>query len=135
MGEPMPGVIPPAVDKDDEYFWQGVQEQRLLLQRCASCHALRHPPIPMCGRCHSLQWETHAAEGHGVIHSWILSHHPTEPDAAPRIVVLVELDEGVRIVANLCDVGVDEVRNEMSVEVCFRELDGVMLPQFRPVGA
>jgi len=49
-------------------------------------------------------------------------------------VVLVELDEGVRIVSNLCDVGVDEVQNEMPVEVCFRELDGVMLPQFRPVG-
>jgi uncharacterized protein len=126
-------VIPPTIEKDDEYFWQGVSEGRLLLQRCASCHTLRHPPVPMCGRCHSLQWDTHPAAGRGTVHSWILSHHPTEPDAVPRIVVLVELDEGLRIVSNLCDVGVDEVRNEMRVEVCFRELDGVLLPQFRPV--
>jgi uncharacterized OB-fold protein len=129
----MPGVIPPAVDKDDAYFWQGVAEHRLLLQRCASCATLRHPPIPMCGRCHSLQWDAHPAGGQGVVHSWILSHHPTQPDAEPRIVVLVELDEGLRFVSNLCDIAVDDVRNEMRVEVCFRELDGVLLPQFRPV--
>ena len=128
----MPGVIPPAVDKDDAYFWQGVSEERLLLQQCSSCQTLRHPPIPMCGRCHSLQWHTHPAAGRGVVHSWILSHHPTQPDAEPRVVVLVELDEGLRFVSNLCDVAIDDVRNEMRVEVCFRELDGVLLPQFRP---
>ena len=130
----MPGVIPPAVEKDDEYFWRGVGEHRLLLRRCASCHTLHHPPIPMCGKCHSLKWEIHESDGRGIVHSWVLSHHPTEPDAEPRIVVLVELDEGPRIVSNLCDVAVDDVGNEMAVEVCFRELDGVVLPQFRPVG-
>ena len=35
------------------------------------------------------------------MYTWIVSHHPTEPDAEPRIVVLVELDDGIRFVANL----------------------------------
>ena len=130
----MPGVIPPAIEKDDAYFWQGVSEHRLLLQRCASCQTLHHPPIPMCGRCHSVEWETQESAGRGIVHSWILSHHPTEPDAEPRIVVLVELEEGPRLVSNLCEIDAADVRNEMPVEVCFRELDGVLLPQFRPVG-
>jgi 3-oxo-4,17-pregnadiene-20-carboxyl-CoA hydratase alpha subunit len=128
----MPRVIPPTVEHDDEYFWNGVQQHRLLLQRCASCHTLRHPPVPMCGTCHSLEWDTQEANGHGTIHSWIVSHHPSEPDAEPRVVVLVELDEGPRVVANLQGVDVADVRNEMAVEVCFVEVDGVLLPQFRP---
>jgi uncharacterized protein len=134
----MPRVIPPSVEPDDEYFWAGVQRHQLLLQRCASCHTLRHPPVPMCGACHSLDWDTQEATGRGTVYSWILSHHPDSsataggtPDAEPRVVVLVQLEEGVRFVANLVDVDPGDVRNEMPVEVCFLELDGVLLPQFR----
>jgi uncharacterized OB-fold protein len=61
-----------------------------------------------------------------------VSHHPTEADDAPRIVALVELDEGVRLVSNLQDIEPEEVRNDMAVEVVFMEIDGVRLPQFRP---
>jgi len=128
----MPRVIPPVVEHDDEYFWDGVQRHQLLLQRCASCQTLRHPPIPMCGVCHSLDWDTQPANGGGTIHSWIVSRHPSEPDAEPRVVVLVQLEEGVRFVANLCDVDIADVQNEMPVELCFLEVDGVLLPQFRP---
>jgi uncharacterized OB-fold protein len=131
----MPKVIPPTVEHDDRYFWDGVQRHELLLQRCAECHTLRHPPVPMCGRCHSLEWDTQPARGRGAVHSWILSHHPTEPDAEPRIVVLVDLEEGVRFVSNLLDVDAADVRNEMPVELCFAEIDGVLLPQFRPAGS
>jgi len=127
----LPRVIPPNVEPDDEYFWSGVQRHQLLLQRCASCHTLRHPPVPMCGACHSLDWDTQEATGRGTVYSWVLSHHPSEPDAEARVVVLVELEEGVRFVANLVDADPDGVRNEMAVEVCFVELDGVLLPQFR----
>ena len=129
----MPRVIPPTVEHDDRYFWDGVQRHELLLQRCARCHTLRHPPVPMCGSCHSLEWDTQPAVGRGTVHSWIVSHHPTEPDAEPRIVILVELEEGPRVVSNLLDVEVADVHNEMPVELCFAEIDGVLLPQFRPV--
>lgn len=131
----MPKVIPPSADPDDEYFWEGVQRDELLLQRCADCETLRHPPVPMCGDCHSVHWDTVAAAGRGAVHSWIVSKHPTLPDEEPRIVALVELDEGLRFVTNLVDVGPAAVANEMRVELCFRTYDGVKLPQFRPEGA
>jgi uncharacterized protein len=129
----MPRVIPPTVDKDDEYFWEGVQNDQLLLQCCAACGIVRHPPVPMCGSCHSTEWTTTASQGTGLVHSWIVSHHPTEPDDEPRIVILVELDDGARVVSNLVDIDAADVRNEMRVELCFRVIDGVKLPQFRPV--
>ena len=47
------------------------------------------------------------------------------------MVVLVELDEGLRIVSNLrgppADAAID-----LAVEVVFEETDGVTLPQFVP---
>lgn len=129
----MPHVIPPNVGHDDEYFWDGVRAGHLLLRKCAKCSQLQHPPTPMCPNCGSLEWTTQEAAGTGTVYSWIVSKHPTQPDAEPRIVALVELAEGLRLVSNLVDVESADVRNDMTVEVCFRDYDGVTLPQFRPV--
>ena len=85
----------------------------------------------MCPACHSLTWTTLEASGRGTVYSWVVSHHPTETDALPRIVVLIDLEEGVRLVSNLLDVAPSAVRNGMAVELCFEEYDGVALPQFR----
>ena len=72
------------------------------------------------------------SSGHGHVYTWIVSHHPTRPDAEPRVVVLVELDEGVRFVANLLGVAAADVQNGMEVTVSIEDVDGVVLPQFRP---
>ena len=100
----MPSVIPPSPTLDDEFFWTAIAEGRLVFQRCSACGVVRHPPAPMCGECHSVEWDTQESSGHGHVYTWIVSHHPTKPDAEPRVVVLVELDEGVRFVANLLGV-------------------------------
>jgi 3-oxo-4,17-pregnadiene-20-carboxyl-CoA hydratase alpha subunit len=130
----VPHVIPPAVTRDDEFFWQGVAEGRLLLARCAECSNLQHPPSPMCPVCGSLEWTVQEASGRGTVHSWIVSRHPTELDDVPRIVALIELEEGVRLVSNLQDIDPAGVVNDMDVELVFREVDGVKLAQFRPAG-
>jgi uncharacterized OB-fold protein len=130
----MPHAVSPTVDRDDEFFWNGVMEGRLLVRRCAGCQRLQHPPSPMCPRCGSLEWDVQELSGRGSLHSWILSQHPSAPDDMTRIVALVELDEGVRLVSNLSEVDVAEVENGMLLEVVFAEIDGVVLPQFRPAG-
>jgi len=131
----VPSVIPPVVGHDDEFFWDGVGQGRLLVQRCTGCGTLRHPPSPMCPSCRALDWVPQELSGRGVVFSWIVSRHPTEPDDEPRIVVLVTLEEGIRLIANLQGVDPAEVRNDLAVEVTFEEVDGVVLPQFRPAGA
>ena len=89
----------------------------------------------MCPHCGSLEWATVAASGRGTVHSWIVSHHPSDPDDAARIVALIDLEEGVRLVSNLTDANSADVANDMAVEVVFRDVDGVRLPQFVPVKA
>ena len=128
----MPKAVPPTVTQDEEYFWNGVAQDTLLLSRCAKCSLLQQPPSPMCPRCGSLEWGTQEASGRGTVHCWIVSRHPTEPDAEARIVAVIDLEEGVRLVSNVQEVDPADVRNDMPVEVMFMEIDGVKLPQFRP---
>jgi uncharacterized OB-fold protein len=128
----MPKMVEPDVGYDDESFWNGVKRGKLLLARCARCSRLQHPPSPMCPHCGSVAWEAQEASGRGTVQSWIVSHHPTKPDDAPRIVALIDLEEGARLVSNLQDVEVADVTNDMAVEVVFCEVDGFTLPQFRP---
>jgi uncharacterized OB-fold protein len=124
----------PVTSPDDAFFWDGVAERRLLIQRCRGCGRLRHPPAPMCGDCGSLEWEGQPMSGRGIVYSWIRSRHPNRPDEAPRVVVLVELEEGVRIVSNLVDTQHDGPYEDLPVEVTYRSRDdGVTLPCFRVV--
>lgn len=128
----MAGVVPPYPVRDDAFFWEGVTRSELLLRRCAQCGRLHHPPSPMCPHCGSVEWRTEAARGEGTVHAWIVSAHPTEADDSPRIVVLVDLVEGVRFVANLAGIEAADVTVGMPVRVTFETVDGVLLPQFRP---
>ncbi|MBL7500989.1 OB-fold domain-containing protein [Frankia sp. CNm7] len=120
---------------DDAIFWEGVDGGRLLLARCARCSRIQHPPSPMCPSCGSVSWDVQESSGKGRLHSWIVSHHPSRPDAEPRVVVLVDLDDGVRFVSNLHNVQLDEIQVDMPVEVTFQLVGDTVLPLFtRPGG-
>ena len=68
---------------DDAFFWDAAADDRLVIQRCADCGRLRHPPAPMCGHCGSLSWDTAPSAGRGRITSWMYSLHPNRPDSDP----------------------------------------------------
>ena len=114
---------------DEVFFWEGVDQGRLLAQKCGDCGVLRHPPVPICPSCQSLAWTAQVLCGRGRVRGWIVSKHPSRPDESPRIVVLVDLEEGIRLVSNM--EGADQVEIGAPVEVAFREVGGSTLPQFR----
>ncbi|HEY4459812.1 MAG TPA: OB-fold domain-containing protein [Pseudonocardiaceae bacterium] len=125
-------MIAPIPDHDDRFFWDAVAERRLVVRRCANCARWQQPPSPMCPACGSVEWTVEEVSGTGEVYSWIVSHHPNQPGEDARIVAVVALAEGVRLVSNLHDIDPADVRNGMPVEVVFAEVDGVVLPQFRP---
>lgn len=124
----------PAISDDTRFFWEGVERGELLIQRCAACGELRHPPRPMCPRCRSLDWDTVRASGRGIVHSYVVPHHPRLPAFPERYVVaLVDLEEGTRLVTNLVGVAPEDVRIGMAVELeCTKVDDELVLPLFRP---
>ncbi|WP_067889603.1 Zn-ribbon domain-containing OB-fold protein [Nocardia vaccinii] len=127
--------LAPTTNRDTEFFWDGLREHRLLIQRCTQCRTLRVPPRPMCGECTSLEWEAIESAGRGIVYSYVLPHYPPMPMFTdPHIVALIELDEGVRIVSNLCDITPDRVSVGMRVEAFYVAFnDGeLVLHQFRP---
>jgi len=123
----------PAITHDNAFFWDGLNRRELLIQSCNGCGRLRHPPGPMCPHCHSLDWTAIAANRGGKIHSFVVIHHPKMPGFDyPLAVILVELDEGVRIVANLIDAAASEIAIGQPVICEFREVEpGYTLPVFR----
>jgi len=123
----------PSMSPDTEFFWNGLRERRLLIQRCSSCGILRHPPRPMCPHCLSIEWDAIEATGRGTVHSFVMPQHPQFPFMDyPYIVALIDLAEGVRLVSNLIDIEPENAWIDMPVEVSFTEFDdGFVLHQFR----
>jgi uncharacterized OB-fold protein/acyl dehydratase len=124
----------PAQSPDNRFFWQGVAAGELRIQRCTGCKALRHPPGPMCPRCHSLDWDHLVASGRGHVYSFVVAHHPPVPPFSyPNAVALIELDEGTRIVSNLVGIDPADVAIGLRVRVEFTKVDDeLVLPLFRP---
>ncbi len=127
----------PAATPDTAFFWQGLREGRLPIQRCRTCGRLRHPPEPMCPSCRSLEWEAVPSSGRGVVYSFVVMHHPPVPGFEPPFAVgLIELEEGVRIVANIIGIENERISIGMPVELELLRIDDELtLPQFRPRAA
>jgi uncharacterized OB-fold protein/acyl dehydratase len=124
----------PGITHDTRFFWDGLAEGRLLIQRCIGCGRLRHPPGPMCPSCQSLGWEAVEASGRGTLYSYVVAHHPPIPPFDyPNVIGLIELEEGTRIVANLVGIDRERVRVGMPLVCEVVEVEeGFQLPQFRP---
>jgi uncharacterized protein len=126
----------PAITPDNAFWFDGTRAHALLIQRCASCGTLRHPPAPACGVCQSLEWDTLESSGRGVLYSFVVVHHPrVEPFDYPLPVGLVELEEGTRVVANLDRIAPGALRIGLPLVATFVDYDAELsLPVFVPAG-
>jgi uncharacterized protein len=124
----------PALTPDNAFWFEGARMHRLLIQRCASCGTLRHPPRPMCAECRSYEWDVVDASGRGTIYSYVVNHYPQVPAFVyPLAVGLIELEEGTRLVANVIGIEPGDIRIGMPVEVEWVDHDpDLTLPAFRP---
>lgn len=121
----------PAITHDNAFFWEGLKQRKLLFQSFDG--RLRHPPGPMDPVTGSLDFDIVEASGRGTIHSFVVMHQPRLPGFEyPLPVVLVELEEGVRIVANMIDAKPEDVTIGRAVKADFVEVEpDYVLPAFR----
>jgi hypothetical protein len=117
-------------------FWESIKNHQLVFQRCEECGTWVHPPRPACPKCGSFEKEWAPSSGKGVVYSRVTYRESPDPAfKAPYSVVLVELEEGVRIISNMVDVAPEEISIGMPVEVVFDDItEELTLPKFRKVG-
>jgi uncharacterized OB-fold protein len=129
--KPLPEITPAM-----RPFWEAARQHELVVQRCTACGAHRFPARDICSRCLSRDAEWVRSAGRGTVFSWAVMHqvyHPGFAGDVPYALVVIELDEGARLVSNLVDCPVDAIRAGMGVEVVFDDVTpDVTLPKFRP---
>jgi uncharacterized OB-fold protein len=116
------------------YGWCGRRELRF--QRCARCKTWRHPPRPLCNRCHAFESEWAPVSGAGTLYCWTVAMASLGPAFAadvPYVAAVVTLDEGPRMVTWLTDIAPARLHEGMRVQVWFDPVTPeVTLAKFRP---
>jgi uncharacterized OB-fold protein len=89
----------------------------------------------MCAKCGSFKWNWTPSSGKGTLFSWTTATQPMMPqfaESVPYSPVVVELEEGVRMVTWLVDVKPDELQLGMPLQVAFDDVTPeVTLPKFK----
>ena len=136
-----PAAIPPLPDPNPltQFYWDGANEQKLMILRCQDCGHYIHYPRPVCNRCLSINLAPEQVSGRGTLYTYTLPMQPIHPyfiERVPYVYAVIELpeEENLKVVANVIDCPEEKLRVGMPLEVVFEEVaPGVTLPQFRPV--
>ncbi len=129
----------PVITPEMAPFWEAARRHELAMQRCLDCGAYRFPARAVCSRCLSHRAEWQRVSGRGRIFSVAIMHqanHPWFAARAPYAVVVVELDEGARMLSAVTDLEPHAIVIGMPVEVAFDDVTPeVSLPVFRAAHA
>ena len=126
----------PLPDVDDPIgrpFWEHCCRHELFIQKSRSSGQFVFPPRPHYAG--DFEWER--VSGRGRVLTFVIVRPPFLPaleHKVPLAIAVVELDEGPRLVGQVLECAIDDVRCGMLVEVVFEDLtERVTLPQWRPV--
>ena len=125
----------PALEGFAQEFYEWCKQNQLRFQRCTACGTWRHVPREMCAACGSWEWEWAASSGRGKVFTWTViarALHPAFQNDTPYAPVVIEMDEGVRLLSQVVDCAPDQLRIGMPVEVVFHAVtSAITLPKFR----
>ncbi len=114
-------------------FYAHVSKGELRLQRCSTCRAWRHIPRPLCSACSSGAWTWERSAGRGRVVTLTITERPLHPafTDTPYAIVVVELEEGPRLLTSILDADPRQIR--IGTAVRFEPLrldDEISLPAF-----
>lgn len=133
-------ILPPLPQFTEETrpFWDSCKENVMKMQRCSNCAKFRFPPSVICPFCSSMDSSWQRVSGEGSLFSYVTYnrlYHKAFASILPYVVVLVELDEGPRLISRLAkSQSCESLKCGAKVRVCFEKLnDDVTLPLFELV--
>jgi uncharacterized OB-fold protein len=129
---PKPAPIP---DARSQPFFDAAARDELALQRCDICGTWMWPVRPRCISCFADAPPFALASGRATLYSYSFVHRTYDPafaDEVPYNVVLVDLEEGVRVLSNVVGVKHEDLQIGMPLRVVFERVGDVSIPKFRP---
>jgi uncharacterized OB-fold protein len=137
--EDLIAILPTSTDASKP-FWQACNSGELQLPHCMECDRVFYYPRRSCPHCGSTTLDARKSTGNGRVFSFTHVHVSFYGDKwksqLPYTPVLVDLDEGVRMLSRLVGPDRDKVVVGDRVKVEFVEIEGQKLPFFqRAAGA
>lgn len=127
-------MTPPVPTPESAEYWAACARRILKLQHCKACERFFFPPAGACPRCWGGDLEWRQVSGRGELYSFVITTSERASGYASRVIAVVELDEGPRLMTNI--VGTTEDPDAlpigMPVAVTFVDHAGVMIPVFEP---
>jgi len=126
-------LLPTPVGPNAE-FYGFLARGELRLQRCTACLTWRHPPRHRCAACGSPAAEWAPASGRGHVFTWTTTHRAVDPAfTPPYAIVVVELEEGPRLVGNVRGIEPAALALDLPVVVEIEPVNDIIgLLWFRP---
>ncbi len=125
----------PTPTSDSRPYWEAAKRHELMMQKCQDCRSVYFPPAVSCAYCSSMNVEWVKLSGKGKVYTWNVFHrafHPSFANDLPYACVVVELEEGPRIISSLVDCKPEEIQFDMPVAVVFEDVtEEVALPKFK----
>ena len=111
-----------SYDPDARPYWAAAARGELAYQRCTSCDAAIFFPRAICPDCGAAEPAWQVSAGAGTVYACSVVHRapPAYQDKAPYAVILVDLDEGFRMMSGLVDCDPAAVAIGDRVSVVFR---------------
>ena len=109
-------------------FWrEKASRYNGLGSKCGVCNKVFFPPRVVCDNCGRksiTQMKPLQLKGHGTVHTFSVVHEPPRgfETQIPYIVGLIEMDEGVKLTAQIVDVEPKDVHIGMRVKDVFRKV-------------
>jgi uncharacterized OB-fold protein len=126
----------PHIDEESRPWWEAVKRHELYIQKCRDCGELRYHPRTLCPQCLSSSTQWLRCSGKGKVYTFTVTYQNQAAgfrDSLPYVMAYVELAEGVKMLTNLVDYKLEEVKIGMPVEVAYEDVTPeVTLVKFRP---
>jgi uncharacterized OB-fold protein len=133
MSSPVNDATGSSQESPEKTFFQALSEGRPIVQHCESCSRKIFPPGVHCRQCHAADYRWEQMNRGGVIYSYSLLPATRERDATN--VVLVDLDDGFRMMSTCVGIAPDEIRIGMTVQAAVEDDGAANRIIFRKVNA
>ena len=100
------------------------QRYRLEASKCTNCGHVNFPPLLVCPECKGKKFEAIALNDEGKLLTFTVVRVASEKFSkeTPYAVGIVELNDGVKVTAQIADVDVEELQIGQKVKLIFRKI-------------